>query len=111
MVRRIFPWLLPAVLALASVVPMGGADAIQATTFERPADCDATSLAGAPIHQNDRSVNGIQWTDDDDDRISLAGTTTAWVSIAFFILPRDAGDILCRAFAISAAFPRGPPSA
>jgi hypothetical protein len=113
MYRRIFPWLLPAVLALAFAVPVGDADATLATTFARPANCDAVPIASTPIHQNSQSVICGQWTDDDnnDDLISQASTTIAWVSIAFFILPYDACDILCHAFTISAAFPRGPPSA
>lgn len=111
MARRLFPWLLPVLLALAFVVPMGSADGLHATIFERPADSGAVPIASTPFHGDDQATSWSQWTSDDDDRIVQVRAITAWASVTFSIPPRRASAAPRGAYPTAAAFPRGPPSA
>lgn len=113
MLRRAFPWLLPALLALAFALPTNNATGTQFTSVERGVDNAATPVADTPHQPDDQTAAWSQWNDQDDDadRVIHADGVADWAPIAHFVLLRQANDVLRYAYRSSAAYPRGPPSA
>jgi len=114
MLRRAFPWVLPALLALTFAVPTGSADGVHTIAIKRRADAGAVSIASTPLHHNDEAASGwSQWTEekDDPDRIAQASAITAWAPVTLSVPPCRASDVLRRTRPACTAFPRGPPSA
>jgi len=111
MLRRALFWLLP-VLVLAFAHPAPSAAGVHGATIEQRADAYAPSLASIAFLPSDRSTGFNPWSDlDDDDRVVQAGPVTAWSPVTFSVPSRCTSDLPRSTYSISAAFPRGPPSA
>lgn len=112
MVRRVFFWLLPAcvalAVALAAAIP--GSAIARTTAIQQCAEGHATALLSAPLQASDAAMFG-QWGDDDPDKILGADTIGVSAPLAASHHGRRIGAAVRCQRLLSAAFPRGPPSA
>lgn len=113
MVRRVFSWLPACVallVALSAAVPVAGSAVARTPTIQQCADGKAIAQLTAPIPDGDAVMFG-QWGDDDPDEI----LGTDGVSIPAPVARSHHGRRISHAVRaqrlVSAAFPRGPPSA
>ena len=115
MLRRVWSWLLPALvpLALLLAVPQANACDPKVPFLERGREA-GTSVANRPLHHHRQvAVGSTQWTDDrdDPDRIARAGATVTRAPVTSSARPTPASDVAGGTRPPCAHFPRGPPSA
>ncbi len=116
MLRRVWSWLLPALvpLALLLVLPQANADDARVRFLERGPDAGA-AVANRPLHHRHGqvTVGATQWTDDGDDpdRTARAGAAVTWAAVTPSARPTPASDLAGGTHSVCAGFPRGPPSA
>jgi len=110
MAHRAFPWLLALVFALGATLPLVGAIVDRTPAIERSADSHV--MANAPL-QNDKMAPMFgQWSDDNNpDDLLQVGDVSLPVPSATSGHGRRISGAVHRQRLLSAAFPRGPPSA
>ena len=114
MVRRALLWLLPFLIALAFIVPMSGADRVQATALAQSAEHGAVTNAYVPIPPDNSLAAWIQQQnaddDDPDDVIAADETFVAWYRVRILVPLCIESDAPSRANSVCTTFPRGPPT-
>jgi len=115
MARRALSWLLlPAflalVFALGSVLPLAQAERIPTAGITQSSD-DHLARASLPHQGGDLAAIFAPWNDDDPDDIALFSIIKVAAPTGTFGLGRRIFEAVSRQRILSAAFPRGPPSA